>query len=150
MAAVSHGLRYFICDGQGTELQKLSKATRKGYPQMLSYAECLNDAALTRRLNEDWNNGDDPNLRYHMGCRTELYNRMKSISTENRKYFFYFAGGSDVKRIISKHKSYRNLRNRRVKSIYINKQIFLLEILWFYYSICFSNIFLSSLRHFRG
>jgi hypothetical protein len=89
MAAPGHGLRCFICDGPGTEMQKLSKVTRKGHPQMLTYSDHVDDAAMIRRLNEDWNNGDDPKLRYHLDCRTELYNRVKSISTatDNRKFF---------------------------------------------------------------
>uniref|UniRef100_UPI00358F5C61 uncharacterized protein n=1 Tax=Myxine glutinosa TaxID=7769 RepID=UPI00358F5C61 len=81
IAAPGHGLRCFICDDPGTEMQKLSKVTQKGHSQMLSYSECVDDAALIRRLNEDWKNGDDPKLRYHLDCRTELYNRVKSIST---------------------------------------------------------------------
>ena len=82
-------LTCFICDGPGTEMQKLSKVTRKGHPQMLSYAECVGNAELIRRLNEDWNDGYEPKLRYHLDCRTELYNCVKSISTaiSNRKFF---------------------------------------------------------------
>lgn len=80
------GLRCFICGGPGTEIQNLSKVTQKGHPQMVSYSESVDDVALIRRLNEDWNNGDDPKLRYHLDCRTELYNRVKSISTGNRRF----------------------------------------------------------------
>ena len=70
--SVACGLRCFICGGHGTEIQKLSKVTQKGYPQSLAYSESVDDAALIRRLHEDWKNGDDPKLRYHLECRTML------------------------------------------------------------------------------
>lgn len=90
MAAFGEELRCFISDGPGTKIQKLSKVTKKGYPQILSYSEQVdNSAELIARLNEDWNNGDDSKLRYHLDCRTELFNRVKSLSTAtaNRKFF---------------------------------------------------------------
>ena len=71
--------RYFVCDGPGTVMQKLSKSFEKA---------TTDDVALIMRLKEDWNNGDDPKLRYHLDCRTELYNHVKSIcsATVNCKF----------------------------------------------------------------
>ena len=86
--SVACGLRCFICGGPETEIQKLSKVTQKGYAQILSYSESVDDAALIRRLHEDWKNGDDPKLRYHLECKTEPYNRARSISTGNHTFFF--------------------------------------------------------------
>ena len=85
--STSLGLRCFICGGPETEMQKLSKVTPKGYPQILSYSESVNDVALISRLNKDWKNGDNPMLRYHLNCRTELYHRSRSISIEKCKFF---------------------------------------------------------------
>ncbi|CAL8399067.1 unnamed protein product [Arctogadus glacialis] len=79
-----HGLRCFICGGPGTEMQKLSKVTHKGYQQLLSYSEIVDDAMLINSLHEDWKDGDDPKLKYHLDCRNELYHRSRSVSIANR------------------------------------------------------------------
>ena len=54
--SVACGLRCFICGGPETEIQKLSKVTQKGYAQIFFNSECADDAALIRRLREDWKN----------------------------------------------------------------------------------------------
>jgi hypothetical protein len=84
-----HGLRCFICGGPGTEMQKLSKVTHKGYQQLLSYSEIVDDAMLINRLHEDWKDGDDTKLKYHLDCRTELCHRSRSVSNANRSGFFH-------------------------------------------------------------
>ncbi len=87
------GLRCFICGGSGIEKHTLSKVSNKGHPRILSHSELVGDAALIGRLNEDWNNGEDSKLRYHVDCKTELYSRARSISTAtetaNRKLFLF-------------------------------------------------------------
>lgn len=69
-------------------MQKLSKVTHKGYQQLLSYSKIVDDAMLINRLHEDWKDGDDPKLKYHLDCRTELYHRSRSVSIANRTGFF--------------------------------------------------------------
>lgn len=70
-------------------MQKLSKVTHKGYQQLLSYSKIVDDAMLINRLHEDWKDGDDPKLKYHLDCRTELYHRSRSVSIANRTGFFF-------------------------------------------------------------
>lgn len=76
-----HGLRCFICGGSGTEVQKLSKVSQKGYQQLLFYCKIVDDAMVINRLHEDWRDGDDPKLMYHLDCRTNLYHDSRSEST---------------------------------------------------------------------
>ena len=87
-------LRCFICGGQGIDKQNLSKVSNKGHPRILSQSELVGDAALIKRLNENWKNGENSKLSYHVDCKTELYTRARSISTAdetaNRKYLFLF------------------------------------------------------------
>lgn len=79
--ATTHRLRCFICDGREIDKKSLSKVTEKGYSQLASCTEQVRDASLRERLQEDWNDGNNPRLRYHMDCRTELINHVRRKST---------------------------------------------------------------------
>ena len=70
----------FVCDGPG---DCDAKSCQRSFEKATT-----DDVALIMRLKEDWNNGDDPKLRYHLDCRTELYNHVKSIcsATVNCKF----------------------------------------------------------------
>ena len=68
---------------------KNSQKSLKGYQQLLSYSEIVDDAMLINRLHEDWKDGDDTKLKYHLDCRTELYHRSRSVSIANRSGFFH-------------------------------------------------------------
>ena len=55
--SVACGLRCFICGGPETKKKfKSSQVTQKGYAQIVSYSESVEDAALIRRLHDDWKN----------------------------------------------------------------------------------------------
>ena len=57
---------------KGFDKQNLSEVSNKGHPRILSQSELVGETALIKRLNEDWNIGENSKLAYHVDCKTEL------------------------------------------------------------------------------
>jgi len=67
-------------EAQRHPAQKLVQATPKGYPTLLEYAEAIGNATILECMKESWN---IRKLRYHFGCKRDLYNKSVKVTLES-------------------------------------------------------------------
>ena len=77
-------LNCFVCNASEMPVQKLGHTTPKGCPTLLAYAGAVGNVIL-EPMKKAWN---VRRLRYHVGCKCDLYKpvTMKSI----RKCFLFY------------------------------------------------------------
>ena len=66
----------FICEGLETGTKKLTQATSRGYPSLLKYVEAVGNPDILARMKEAYDLGI---LKYHLECKTDLYNRYAQV-----------------------------------------------------------------------